>query len=246
MIAAAPSPALAEELDRRFGGADAEAILDAALDAFHPHLAFACSLGLEDVALVDLVARRERRPRIFMLDTGRLNPETHDTLARLRERYGLPIEVYCPRPEAVRALVAAKGPDSFYRSLEDRMECCRIRKVEPLGRALAGASAWLTGLRRDQGVTREDLRPFQWDPANGRVRVSPLAHWTLDQVWAYVRSRGVPYNPLHDQGYPSIGCAPCTRAVEPGEDARSGRWWWERPEHKECGLHAKAARKETP
>ncbi|MGA2079741.1 MAG: phosphoadenylyl-sulfate reductase [Holophaga sp.] len=247
MIAAAPSPALVEDLDRRCRDADAGAILDAALAAFHPELAFACSLGLEDVVLLDLVWRRRARPRIFLLDTGRLNQETYDTLAAVRDRYGMPIEVYFPRTESVQALVAAKGPNSFYQSLEDRKECCRIRKVEPLRRALAGAAAWITGIRADQGVTREGLRPFEWDAANGGlVKVNPLARWNLEQVWAYVREHQLPYNPLHDLGYPSIGCAPCTRAVAPGGDPRSGRWWWERPEHRECGLHPPVSGKAEP
>ena len=232
-----PTARLAEDLGRRYAGAPAEEVLDAALGAFHPRLAFACSLGLEDVALLDLIWRREPRPRIFFLDTGRLNQETYDTLAAVRARYGLPVEVYCPRAEAVQALVTAKGPNSFRDSLENRQECCRIRKVEPLGRALAGAAAWITGLRREQSSTRGGLAPFQWDEGNGLVKVSPLADWSLDQVWAYVRAWDIPHNPLHDLGYPSIGCAPCTRAVAPGGDPRSGRWWWEEPEHKECGLH---------
>ena len=241
------SPASAEELDRRHAGASAEAILDAARDAFHPDLAFACSLGLEDVALLDLLWRREPRPRIFFLDTGRLPQETYDTLAAVRARYDLPIEVYCPRTEAVEALLRAKGPNSFRESVGNRMECCRIRKVEPLGRALAGAVAWITGLRRDQGSTRGAVTPFQWDQGNGGlVKVNPLAAWSLEQVWAYVRAHEVPCNPLHGQGYPSIGCAPCTRAVRPGEDARSGRWWWEAPEHRECGLHSQSPPKAVP
>jgi len=246
VTSAPPSVALAEELDRRHRDADADAILQAALAAFHPGVAFACSLGLEDVVLLDLVWRHRPRPRIFFLDTGRLHQETYDTLAAAQCRYGLPIEVYVPRTEAVQALLAAKGPNSFYRSLEDRQECCRIRKVEPLARALAGASAWITGIRREQGATRDSARPFQWDPDHGLVKVSPLAGWTLEQVWAYIRAHGVPYNPLHDRGFPSIGCAPCTRAVAPGEDVRAGRWWWERPEHKECGLHRPAPGKGRP
>lgn len=242
-----PSPAFAEELDRRCADAPAEAILDAALEAFHPDLAFACSLGLEDVALLDLIWRREPRPRIFFLDTGRLPQETYDTLAAVKARYGLPIEVYFPRTESLEALLRAKGPNSFLESVENRKECCRIRKVEPLGRALAGAKAWITGLRREQAFTRSGLGAFQWDEGNGGlVKVNPLAHWTLEQVWAYVRTHEVPYNPLHDQGYPSIGCAPCTRAVQPGEEVRSGRWWWEAPEQKECGLHSKSPLKAVP
>jgi phosphoadenosine phosphosulfate reductase len=238
---------LAEDLERRSANASADEILDLASSAFHPHLAFACSLGLEDVTLLDLIARREPRPRIFFLDTGRLNQETYDTLAAVKARYGLPIEVYFPDTAAVEALLAAKGPNSFYESLENRRECCRIRKVEPLGRALAGAAAWITGLRRDQASSRSALTPFQWDEGNGGlVKVSPLARWSLEDVWAYVRTHGVPTNPLHERGYPSIGCAPCTRAVQPGAEARSGRWWWEQPEHKECGLHPQTSRKETP
>ena len=241
-----PSAALAEALAAQFRHGSAEEILDGALRAFHPRLAFACSLGLEDVVLLDLLSRREPKPRIFTLDTGRLGQETYDTLAALRARYGLAIEVYFPRTEAVEALLAAKGPNSFYESLENRKECCRIRKVEPLGRALAGVAAWITGLRREQSFQRGGLEPFEWDPANGGlVKVNPLVHWSLDRIWAYVRARQVPYNPLNDQGYPSIGCAPCTRAVQPGEDERSGRWWWEQPEHKECGLHGQP-RKEDP
>lgn len=241
------SRAQAEHLDRRYADAAAEEILAAALAAFHPHLAFACSLGLEDVVLLDLIGRGDPKPRIFTLDTGRLDQETYDTLAALKARYGLPIEIYFPQTEAVQSLLAAKGPNAFYESLENRKQCCHIRKVEPLGRALAGATAWITGLRREQSSTRSAIGPFQWDPANGGlVKINPLAGWSLDQVWAYVRAHDVPYNPLHDQGYPSIGCAPCTRAVQPGEDVRSGRWWWEQPEHKECGLHNQSRNKAVP
>ena len=241
------SAAQAEALNRRYADAPAEAILAAALRAFHPHLAFACSLGLEDVAVLDLISRGDPRPRIFTLDTGRLNQETYDTLAALKARYGLPIEVYFPRTEAVQALLTAKGPNGFLESLENRRECCHIRKVEPLGRALAGASAWITGLRREQASSRSAVSPFQWDPANGGlVKVNPLCGWSLDQDWAYVKTHDVPYNPLHDQGYPSIGCAPCTRAVQPGEDVRAGRWWWEQPGHKECGLHNPSRNKAVP
>jgi phosphoadenosine phosphosulfate reductase len=233
-----PDPALAAELNARHLRSSARDILEAAVAAFHPALACACSLGLEDAVLVDLIAGLAVRPRIFFLDTGRMHQETYDTLAALRARYGLAIECVFPRREAVEALVAAKGPNSFYETVDNRLECCRIRKVEPLQRALAGTKAWITGLRREQGPTRAEVEPFQWDPTGpGRVKVNPLASWSLDQVWQHVRAHAVPYNPLHDQGYPSIGCAPCTRAVLPGEDVRAGRWWWERPELRECGLH---------
>ena len=238
------SPDLAE-LNALAVGAPAEAILALAIRTFQPAITCACSMGLEDVVLLDMLAQGRIRPRIFFLDTGRLHSETYETLAALRVRYGLAIEVYFPQAGAVEALVTAKGPCSFYESLENRLECCRIRKREPLGRALAGARAWITGLRREQSPTRADTRAFEWDDGNGGlVKVNPLVDWTLARVLAYVRSRRVPYNPLHDRGFPSIGCAPCTRAVPAGEDPRSGRWWWERAETRECGLHAHAQRKE--
>jgi phosphoadenosine phosphosulfate reductase len=221
----------------RLARAEPEAVLLAAAHAFMPDLAFACSLGLEDVVVLDHLARLPAPPRIFFLDTGRMHQETYDTLAALRSHYGLPIEVYFPRAELLQPMLAAKGPNSFLGSLEARRECCRIRKVEPLSRALAGCRAWITGLRRDQAPTRAALGPFE--PDGDRVKVNPIIDWSLERVRDYVRSRRLPHNPLHDQGYPSIGCAPCTRAVAPGEDPRAGRWWWERPEHKECGLHGR-------
>ena len=157
----------------------------------------------------------------------------------MKARYGLPIRVFFPEARAVEALVTAKGPNSFYESLENRRECCHIRKVEPLGRALAGKAAWITGLRRDQALSRSALAPFEADPGNGLIKVSPLAAWSLEQVLDYVKTHDVPHNPLHAKGYPTLGCAPCTRAVTAGEDLRAGRWWWEEPEHKECGLHGR-------
>ena len=228
-----------EALNERFQDADAEAILDFALETFGPRLAFACSLGLEDAALVEMASRREAKPRAFFLDTGRLHPETYDTLARLQERYGLAIETYFPDAAAVEAFVNAHGPNAFYDGLELRKACCAIRKVEPLRRALRGADAWITGLRREQAATRTDLGPFELDWGNGGIlKVNPLIGWSFKQVRAYVRERDIPVNPLHDLGYPSIGCAPCTRPVLKDEDLRAGRWWWETPEQKECGLHA--------
>lgn len=236
-----------EALNARFAGAETGRILDFALEAFGPKLAFACSLGLEDAALVEMISRREVRPRIFFLDTGRLHPETYDTLARLQERYGVRIETYFPDAAAVEAFVNTHGPNAFYDSLDLRKACCAIRKVEPLARALKGADAWITGLRQEQAVTRGDLGPFELDWAHGGIlKVNPLIGWSLEQVRDHLRSRGVPTNPLHDRGFPSLGCAPCTRAIGPGEDIRAGRWWWERPEHKECGLHAAPPSKERP
>jgi phosphoadenosine phosphosulfate reductase len=225
------------QLSQLLAGETPGRILAAAMEAF-PGAAMACSLGLEDVALVHLASQLPAPPRVFVLDTGRLPPETYDVLAALRRRYRLAIEVYFPRTEAVEAFVTEHGPNAFRDSLELRQACCRIRKVEPLARALAGAPAWITGLRRAQGPTREAIRLFEADPAHGGIiKISPLLDWSLAQVRAFVAEQHIPYNPLHDQGYPSIGCAPCTRAVAPGEDERAGRWWWEQPDHKECGLH---------
>jgi phosphoadenosine phosphosulfate reductase len=201
-------------------------------------LAIASSFGAEDVVLIDLLASLEPRPRVFTLDTGRLPQETYDLMDQVRRRYGIEIEVYFPNAERVEAMVQAKGLNLFYESIENRAECCTVRKVEPLGRALATLDAWVTGLRRDQNVTRVETAKIATDPGHPGVwKIAPLADWTTDRVWAYIREHDLPYNALHDRGYPSIGCAPCTRAVEPGEDERAGRWWWERPEERECGIH---------
>lgn len=227
-----------DDLNRRLEGASPEAILDAALERHPEGLAFACSLGLEDMALLHLLRSKDLPVRTFVLDTGRLHPETYALLALAQRRFG-PLEVYFPEREAVEAYVNGHGLDAFFESLELRKACCAIRKVEPLRRALQGSSGWITGQRRAQSRTRTSLQPFEQDWAHGGLtKVNPLAHWSLDEVRGYVDRHGIPVNALHAHGYPSIGCAPCTRAVAPGEDERAGRWWWERPEHKECGLHA--------
>lgn len=207
------------------------------LERFHPDIALAFS-GAEDVLLVDLVARVNPAARVFTLDTGRLNPETYELLDRVRERYGIAVEVVFPDRARVESLVRQKGFHSFRRSVADRQECCGIRKVEPLGRALSGLKAWFTGLRRDQSSTRRDGRLLEIDDAHGGiVKINPLIDWTHERVWEAIRAAKIPYNALHDRGYASIGCEPCTRAVTPGEDLRSGRWWWEQEQPKECGLH---------
>jgi phosphoadenosine phosphosulfate reductase len=216
----------------------AQQVLGWALDRFHPRIAFASSFGVEDVAVIHMLRQLRPDARVFTLDTGRLPVETYDVMERVREAYGLPLEVYFPERPAVEALQREKGFFSFRQSVEERKRCCGVRKVEPLGRALGTLDAWITGLRREQAVTRTALPALELDPAHGGiVKVNPIASWSEAQVWDYVRAHGVPYNRLHDQGYPSIGCAPCTRAVSPGEDVRAGRWWWENPESKECGLH---------
>ncbi len=198
---------------------------------------FASSLAAEDMVLTDLILRTKLPITIFTLETGRLHKETLSMLDRIREQYGYNIAQHKPDPAAVEAYVAAHGLNAFYDSVEMRKECCRIRKVDPLNRALAGNAAWITGQRRAQSTTRVELAVQEDDPAHGMQKFNPLADWSEEDIWNYIRSNGVPYNPLHDKGYPSIGCEPCTRAIQPGEDIRAGRWWWEQPESKECGLH---------
>jgi phosphoadenosine phosphosulfate reductase len=214
-----------------------------ALARFGGDLRVASSFGVEDMVIVDAVADASRElgvvPEIFLLDTGRLHQETFDLVERVRDKYALPISLYAPRAEAIESLVKEQGPNGFYRSVEARKACCHVRKVEPLGRALSGARAWLTGLRRDQAVTRTDIAPVEIDDAHGGIlKLSPLFDWTEEQTWARARAKNIPTHALHAQGFASIGCAPCTRAIQPGEHARAGRWWWESPEHKECGLHS--------
>jgi phosphoadenosine phosphosulfate reductase len=198
---------------------------------------FASSLAAEDMVLTDLILKAGLPIAIFSLETGRLPPETLAVLDQIKASYGYDIALYRPQPEAVDAYVAQHGLNAFYDSVELRRECCRVRKVEPLGRALAGKRAWVTGQRRAQSTTRAELAVEERDEAHGMTKFNPLADWSEQDVWNYIRANGVPYNALHDQGFPSIGCAPCTRAVEPGEDVRAGRWWWENPDSKECGLH---------
>ncbi len=222
---------------RRLEPASAEEILAWAAAAFAPAIVLASSFGAEDVVLVDMIHRLDLPIGVITLDTGRLPEETYDVMERVRRRYGVSVQSYFPDRAAVERLEREAGFYSFRASLEARKACCGIRKVEPLRRGLAGRAAWVTGLRREQAVTRSDTPVVEWDAGNGLVKVSPLARWTESDVWAYVKAHDVPYNALHDRGFPSIGCAPCTRAIEPGEDVRAGRWWWERPEHKECGLH---------
>jgi phosphoadenosine phosphosulfate reductase len=203
----------------------------------HTPAVLASSFGAEDMVLADLIARHALPIGVFTLDTGRLPGDTYALIDRVREHYRLPIDVYYPDGPALEAYVRDQGINAFYRSIELRQGCCAIRKTEPLARALAGKRAWVTGLRRAQSVTRDGFAIEEFDTAHGIPKFNPLADWSDADVWAYIRGHGVPYNPLHDRGYPSIGCAPCTRAIEPGEDIRAGRWWWESPEHKECGLH---------
>jgi len=198
---------------------------------------FASSLAAEDMVLTDMILRAELPIAIFTLETGRLHKETLSMVERIKETYGYDVNMYRPDAAAIDTYVQQNGLNAFYDSVEMRKECCRIRKVEPLNRALAGNKAWITGQRREQSATRAELAVQEDDPAHSMTKFNPLTSWSEDDVWKYIRSNNVPYNPLHDKGYPSIGCEPCTRAIQPGEDVRAGRWWWENPESKECGLH---------
>jgi len=206
--------------------------------------AFASSLGAEDMVLTDLIIRDRLDIEIFSLDTGRLPLETYELIAEVKRHYGLALRLYYPRHDLVEAYTHANGINAFYESVELRKGCCFARKVEPLQRALAGRKAWITGLRAAQAATRDGLPVRSFDAANGDgglEKFNPLAAWSEDEVWAYILLNEVPYNALHDSFYPSIGCAPCTRPITPGEDVRAGRWWWENPESKECGLHVRRA-----
>jgi phosphoadenosine phosphosulfate reductase len=219
----------------------AQEVIRLANERFGRRVALSSSFGAEDMVLIDMLMRVNPKARIVTLDTGRLPQETYNVMDATREKYGAVIEVFFPRAEAVQAMVAEHGVNLFYHSIENRKLCCGVRKTEPLRRALSGLDAWITGLRRDQSVTRTGVQKVEWDDANTLIKINPLADWTLDEVWKYIRDNNVPYNALHDRGYPSIGCAPCTRAIQPGEDQRAGRWWWEHPETKECGLHVKTS-----
>lgn len=219
----------------------ASEVLQWALERFHPRISLACSFSAEDLVVLDMMSRIIDEPRVFMLDTGRLPQETYDLADQVRQRYGIEIEVYFPNHESVQSMVREHGLNPFYQSVELRKHCCHVRKVEPLGRALSEVDGWITGLRREQSPTRAQIPKVDVDEAHGGIyKISPIADWTSNDVWTYVREHTVPYNALYDQGYASIGCAPCTRPIQPGEPERAGRWWWEDPELKECGLHVSA------
>ncbi len=225
-------------------GIDPERLLAEIAGRYEPGAAAISFSGAEDVVLIDMAHRAGLAFDVFSLDTGRLHPETCEYLERVRKHYGIAIEMLMPEPEPVAELVRAKGLFSFYE--DGHGECCQVRKVEPLRRKLATLEAWITGQRKDQGVTRTELPLEQEDHTFGRpgrqlVKFNPLADWTSREVWNYIRERDVPYNPLHDRGFTSIGCQPCTRPVGPHQHERLGRWWWEDDSHKECGLHAQNA-----
>ncbi|MCD8264172.1 MAG: phosphoadenylyl-sulfate reductase [Tannerellaceae bacterium] len=207
------------------------------LTHFKGKIALASSLGLEDQVLTDMVCRIDPATRIFTLDTGRLFPETYRLIERTNSRYKIRMEVFFPKAEKVQQYVQANGVNGFYYSIDQRKACCQVRKLEPLQRAFEGLEVWICGLRHEQAVTRRNLGMVEWDTANRLIKLNPLIHFSGQEVWEYIKEKNVPYNTLHEKGYPSIGCQPCTRAIQPGDDIRAGRWWWENPEHKECGLH---------
>ncbi|MES3018977.1 MAG: phosphoadenylyl-sulfate reductase [Bacteroidota bacterium] len=206
-------------------------------DKYPGQVIFSTSFGWEDQVISHIIFKNDLPIKVFTLETGRLFPETYYVWNRTLEMYGKQIHAYYPNTQAVENMISTKGPSSFYESVENRKECCGIRKVEPLKRAVAGNSVWITGIRADQSMNREHMDNVEWDEGNQILKYHPIFDWTLDQVKEYIRENNIPYNPLHDKGFPSIGCAPCTRAVREGEDFRAGRWWWEDQSKKECGLH---------
>lgn len=205
---------------------------------FPGEVVFSTSLGYEDQVITDLILANEIPIKIFTLDTGRMFSETYSVWKKTNDRYATKLEAYFPDRTAEEALMTTKGPYSFYDSVENRKECCGIRKVEPLNRALKGQKIWITGIRAEQSANRQSMPQLEWDAAHDLFKFHPLMDWTFEEVKQYVKDNNVPYNPLHDRGFVSIGCQPCTRAIQEGEDFRAGRWWWEDNSKKECGLHS--------
>jgi phosphoadenosine phosphosulfate reductase len=233
------TPIEIQQLEERMRNKSAEEVLRWAIDTLGENIALASSFGAEDVAIIDMMVRINReKTRVFTLDTGRLNQETYDIMDEVRKKYGISVAAYCPDQKELESMLGSRGMNLMYESVENRKLCCEIRKVHPLNRALSNLSGWITGLRREQTLTRSGINKIELDPMHGDIiKVNPLAEWDNDMVWSYIKNNNVPYNKLHDKGYPSIGCEPCTRAVGPNEDPRSGRWWWEISAPKECGLH---------
>jgi len=228
-------------IKQNIAGLDAVAALRLLSETFAGKIIFSTSFGWEDQVITQMIFSNNLPIKVFTLETGRLFPETYYTWNRTLEIYGQPIHAYYPQAAAVEQMVSTKGPSSFYESVENRKECCGIRKIEPLKRALAGNELWITGIRADQSANREGMENLEWDEGNQLIKFHPIFEWSLDEVKAYINKNNIPYNPLHDKGFPSIGCAPCTRAVREGEDFRAGRWWWEDQSKKECGLHVTEA-----
>jgi phosphoadenosine phosphosulfate reductase len=228
-----------DTLNEKLAGASALEMISYFLKEYKGKIALSSSLELEDQLLTQMVCSVDKNTRIFTLDTGRLFPETYDLIERTNKKYGILMQVFFPEAGQVEEMVKSKGVNLFYNSIEDRKSCCFVRKIVPLRRAFSGLEVWICGLRRDQSVTRAEMKPIEWDEVNGLIKLNPLIDWSEEQVRDYIRMHKIPYNPLHDKDYPSIGCQPCTRAILPGEDLRAGRWWWESPDTRECGLHKK-------
>ena len=226
-----------KDLNERFRSSEAQEIITFLAKDYPGKVTFSTSLGAEDQVITEMLSKITPPVRIFTLDTGRLFPETYDLLSITKEKYGVNIEVYFPDSARVEEMVNKRGINLFYDSVENRKLCCRIRKVMPLRRALSGMDFWISGLRKEQSPDRAAISLFEWDEEFSVIKAQPLADWSSEQVWNYIRERKVPYNTLHDRGFPSIGCQPCTRALLPGEDFRAGRWWWETSGKKECGIH---------
>ncbi len=226
-----------QELNANFEKRTPQEVLSYFLHEYKGRIALSSSLGIEDQALTHMVCNIDHSAKVFTLDTGRLFPETYSLIDRTNKHFGINIEVYFPESPKVEEMVRTKGINLFYDSIESRKECCKVRKIEPLKRAFQNLDVWICGLRKDQSITRFYSSMVEWDEPNGLLKINPLIKWTEKMVWEYIHVHHIPYNELHDKGFPSIGCQPCTRAVAAGEDIRSGRWWWEAPEHKECGLH---------
>ena len=231
---------LAAQLNSRFRDTDTQEVVSWVVQTWGREAALSSSLSWEDQAVTAMMCHSPReKVRVFTLDTGRLFPECYDLIERTRFTFGIDLEVFFPDYRGVQEMVAEHGVNLFFESVELRHRCCNVRKVEPLKRALKGTKVWITGLRRDQSVTRKDMQLFEFDEADGLIKFNPLIQWTEQQVIAYVKDNGIPYNKLHEKGFPSIGCQCCTRAIKEGEDIRAGRWWWENPDHRECGLHSR-------
>jgi phosphoadenosine phosphosulfate reductase len=226
-----------QNLNAQFSGESIENLLVYFFGRYGNRLALASSLSIEDQMLTDILLKINPLARVFTLDTGRLFPETYSLIERTNQKYGCKLEVFFPESSEVEEMVRTKGINLFYDGIEQRKLCCNVRKINPLKRAFETLDVWISGLRREQSVTRQEMQLVEWEEPSGLIKLNPLINHTEKEVWEYILQHKVPYNKLHDQGFPSIGCQPCTRAIKPGEDIRAGRWWWENPEHKECGLH---------
>lgn len=226
-----------EQLNQQLEGKSPEEVLQYFLAEYKGKIALSSSLSIEDQVLTDLIVKTDPSTRIFTLDTGRLFPETYSLIDKTNLKYNIHLQVMFPDHKEVEELVKTEGINLFYNGIDQRKACCRVRKLNPLKRAFEGLEVWICGLRNEQSITRQGVQLVEWDEGNNLIKLNPLIHFTEEEVWEYIKKNHVPYNKLHDQGFPSIGCQPCTRAIKPGEDIRAGRWWWENPDQKECGLH---------